>query len=200
MSAVLTAYEPRPGSLADRAISHLQGLPRGTELTTATLAAAIQATPLNVRTSLEFAKARGALFCRQKGGHARSPLFWSLVDHGSEPGWAPVMDAASQHMKRAVDRIAELPAPDSQHVVKAEPARADATDRETPAIASPRGGAKGSGQPAAAGPAGELRIALWSDGQLQIQRNGGDLVVFSRDETRQLVAYLDAIAVDRGEA
>jgi hypothetical protein len=40
----------------------------------------------------------------------------------------------------------------SQHVLKAEAARPDATDRETPALASPVGGPMGVGQPAAAGP------------------------------------------------
>ena len=43
---------------------------------------------------------------------------------------------------------------DSQQVLKAEPATADATDREIPADASPVGGPMGVGQPAAAGPAG----------------------------------------------
>ena len=44
---------------------------------------------------------------------------------------------------------------DSQQVLKAEPATADATDRENPADASPVGGPMGAGQPAAAGPVGE---------------------------------------------
>lgn len=53
----------------------------------------------------------------------------------------------------------------------------------------------GAGQPAAAGPAG-MRIALWSDGVLQIERSntvGGaaEVVLFSADETRALVRYLD---------
>ena len=41
-----------------------------------------------------------------------------------------------------------------QQVLKAEPATADATDRGTAAIVSPRGGAMGAGQAAAAAPAG----------------------------------------------
>lgn len=41
----------------------------------------------------------------------------------------------------------------SQHVLKAEAARPDATDCETPPHASPVGGPMGAGQPAAAGPA-----------------------------------------------
>jgi hypothetical protein len=44
---------------------------------------------------------------------------------------------------------------DSQHVLKAEAARPDATDREIPgSSASPSGGSMGVGQPAAAGPNG----------------------------------------------
>lgn len=46
---------------------------------------------------------------------------------------------------------------DSQQVLKAEPATADATDRDAPAIASPRVGAMGAGQAADAAPAGDTR-------------------------------------------
>ena len=42
---------------------------------------------------------------------------------------------------------------DSQQVLKAEGESPDATDRDAPADTSPRGGAMGAGQPAAAGPA-----------------------------------------------
>lgn len=42
----------------------------------------------------------------------------------------------------------------SQHVLKAEAARPDATDRENPGMASPDGGPMGVGQPAAADPIG----------------------------------------------
>lgn len=47
-------------------------------------------------------------------------------------------------------------APDSQQVLKAEPARADATDREPPAISSPSAGSMGAGQAAGAASAGDL--------------------------------------------
>jgi hypothetical protein len=44
-----------------------------------------------------------------------------------------------------------------------------------------------------------LRLALWSDGTLQLERRtvGGaaELVLFTADETRQLVAYLERMAV-----
>lgn len=46
-----------------------------------------------------------------------------------------------------------------------------------------------------------LRIALWSDGTLEIHRGADDVVLFTRDEARQVVGYLDSIALDsvRGE-
>lgn len=44
-----------------------------------------------------------------------------------------------------------------------------------------------------------LRIELWSDGTLQIERDtvGGaaDLVLFTPDETREIVRYLNRMAV-----
>lgn len=80
-----------------------------------------------------------------------------------------------------------------QHVLKAEAARPDATDRGAPAYASPGGGPTGAGQPAAAGPAG-MRIALWSDGALVIDSGAPrGAVTYTADETRQIVAYLDKV-------
>ena len=45
--------------------------------------------------------------------------------------------------------------------------------------------------------AAPLRIALWSDGVLQIQRGDDldDVVLFTADETRALVKYLEQMAV-----
>jgi hypothetical protein len=89
------------------------------------------------------------------------------------------------------------PQRDSQHVLKAEAARPDATDRETHAHASPVGGPMGAGQAAAAAPPGEaFRVALWSDGTLEIRRSGSHLVRFTRDESRSIVAYLDSISLE----
>lgn len=82
------------------------------------------------------------------------------------------------------------PERDSQHVLKAEAARPDATDRESPANASPVGGPMGVGQAAAAAPAG-LRFALWSDGKLEIWRGDDEIVLMSQAETQQLMHYLD---------
>jgi hypothetical protein len=52
--------------------------------------------------------------------------------------------------------------------------------------------------PAATQPAsdGAVRVALWSDGALQIERPGSAAVRFSRAEARQIVDYLQAISTD----
>jgi hypothetical protein len=39
-----------------------------------------------------------------------------------------------------------------------------------------------------------LRVALWSDGQLQIQRGVAEVILLSREETEHLVAYLERMA------
>lgn len=51
-------------------------------------------------------------------------------------------------------------AQDSQQVLKAEPATADATDRDAPAITSPSVGSMGAGQPADAGPVAGVTTPL----------------------------------------
>lgn len=61
--------------------------------------------------------------------------------------------AAAELQARQAAPTAYPEGQDSQHVLKAEPAKADATDRENPANASPDGGPMGSGQAAAAAPA-----------------------------------------------
>lgn len=55
---------------------------------------------------------------------------------------------------RSVEDEPDTRAPDSQQVLKADAARRDATDRETPANSSPGVGPMGAGQPADAGPTG----------------------------------------------
>lgn len=69
----------------------------------------------------------------------------------------------------------------------------DATDRDVPVTTSPVGGPTGAGQPAAAGPTAALRFALWSDGALQIERDGCDNVLLAPDQTKAMFAYLDRL-------
>ena len=81
-SAAAPAFKPRPGSVADRAIAYLQSQPAaGTEVSSAALAEAIGAPAGSIIACLQPALDAGLVFARKKGGHARSPAFWSLVDH-----------------------------------------------------------------------------------------------------------------------
>jgi len=182
MSAVAT-YEPKPGSVADRALAHMALLFKGSEITSSMLAQAIGIEAKQLQGSLQAALEHGAIFARQKGGHAKSPMFWSLVDHSKKDpkglaGAARGPETAEETTERGslaptaaanapaagddAERFGEPASPGgsitpprgSQHVLKAEAARPDATDRETPATASPVGGPMGAGQPAAAGPNG----------------------------------------------
>lgn len=143
----------------------------------------------------------------------RASVVWPQVDGSQKPDGAAAIPRAKAGRNKPKftpktatdldDALAQIDAAqipegrEAQHVLKAEGDGPDATDRATPAMTSPRVGAMGASQPADAGaPAESIRIALWSDGQLHVRRPGGHLVVFQREETRLIVAYLDSIALD----
>jgi hypothetical protein len=62
-------------------------------------------------------------------------------------------DAEAARAAKAAAQVTEEPG--AQQVLKAEPATADATDRDAPAMPSPSGGSMGAGQAAAAAPVAE---------------------------------------------
>lgn len=76
-----TSYTPKPGSAADRAMSHLRTLEPRAELSSAALAEAIGVGSNGLAASMEAAVGHGVVYRRTKGGHPRSPTFWSLHDH-----------------------------------------------------------------------------------------------------------------------
>lgn len=241
-------YEPRPGTVAFRALAHLGTLPPGTEMMTSALAEAIGLAANHLSPNLEPALSAGRVFRRQRDNHVRSPFFWSLTDNRRPPldlrkpllngeaydaGEAPAQAPNPEGAAAAASIPPEL---GSQHVVKATAARPDATARETQANASPVGGPMGVVQPSAAGhvgddqrrgpaavgaqvdgcrapechagvcsghpqrdqlspPASPMRIALWSDGTLQVQRDGAELALLSAEEVEQLLGYIHQLRV-----
>lgn len=265
-----TSYRPTPGSIPYRVLAHLESLPRGAEVPTAQLAQAARAEAYKFAALMDAARQAGVIFARQKGGHPKSPLFWSLVDHSKEhtpqganrdasAGQSHVAGESASSAGRGADGpSARGAAPVLQHDPKGlagascrpdtakETARTGAGSADIAATrematgagddakheggpASPGGtdlvpelveqlsksmrraidavvpGARAIAKRAAAkaeqtdgAPAEKesLRIALWSDGELQIRRPGGHAVVFTREETRQIVAYLEAICLD----
>lgn len=254
-----TAYAPQPGTTAFRAIAYLQMHKLGTEMLNSHLAEALGIAPQSLHACMARALEARLVFARQKGGHARSPTFWSLVDHAA----ATVSDKAaslSPAAGNAAPAHRTTPVRDSQQVLKAEGDGPDATDRETPAMRSPVGGPTGAGQPAAAGPVEDpwagytercphgvrwenrcptcrphpavasihgvvkgktgapvpatkladyvatiaerhppdpapattkrgLRVAAWSTGELAIEIDGGEVIVFGKPEADQVVAF-----------
>jgi hypothetical protein len=89
--------------------------------------------------------------------------------------WNEFTNAAA---KARTNTLAQAP----QHVLKAEAATPDATDRGAPVISSPDGGPMGAGQPAAAGPVGRwqmqwVRFSTLHQGEVfQITHQGLELV------------------------
>lgn len=77
----MTAYVPKPGSVAFRALAHLELLHKGSEISNSMLAQQLSASGPEVLQALEPARKAGMVFSRQKGGHIRSPIFWSLEHH-----------------------------------------------------------------------------------------------------------------------
>ena len=84
-------YQPRPGTLACRALAWLQSFladdPTG-ELSTSAWAGGMGVAGPDLISAMQAAVKAERVFCRQKGGHIRSPLFWSLVDHSIPKGLA----------------------------------------------------------------------------------------------------------------
>lgn len=78
------SYEPRPDSIAFRALAHMELLHKGSEIPSGTLATALGIEKTSLFACLEAAVKARAIFRRQKGGHSRSPVFWSLVDHSTK--------------------------------------------------------------------------------------------------------------------
>ena len=196
------SYTPQPGTTAFRALAYLQTLPPGAELMTSALAEAIGVAPVNLVPCLDAALKHGMVFRRQRDNHVRSPMWWSLTDHGARPKQdirKPAVPAANGHAELHVPTFKE---PEGAAAIAGRPARAKETAHRgaVRALGKPQpsedSGAGDDAKPAvgAAAPEG-FRCALWSNGVLQIERQtvGGaaELVLLSRDETRELVHYLD---------
>jgi hypothetical protein len=184
----LTHYAPQPGTVAFRAFAYLESLPEGAEISSGQLAEAINVPSSNLLPCLHAALAAGKLFRRQKDAHPRSPAFWSLTDMSAQP-------------RPTIPRGAPLPPkkPAAQAVASAPAAAAPAAEAApNPAAASAPAAAPTPARPPASRSAtsAPVRLALWSDGTLQIQRDAADVVLFTRDEARQIVSYLEAISLD----
>ena len=195
-------YAPQSGSTPGRVVEHLRSLPPGTELTTAVLADALDLDAPCVPSCLDYAVKHGFVIRDKREGR----IYWRLGDgvplapaEDDDPivqrvvpaGAATTSPALARKPARQRRPLVDVPAwpgvmctpgsnlpppdPDEQGSV-AKTAHVELTP-----VVSPGKPPKG------------MRVALWSDGQLQIQRSLGDVILFTVDETRHLVRYLERL-------
>lgn len=193
-------YKPRAGSVAERAVEHL--LAHG-ETAAHPLADAIDADREALTASLSTAISYGAVKRERRDG-----LFWYSIGGGEpvpredEPDDIPIIQRlvpstntpkAPSTVIRARDAV--LPTEACDGAGGELPSRIGGTCKAASESAQDAGKELGSlhAEQRRDPPSG-LRIALWSDGTLQVQRDADDLVLFTSDETRQLVRYLERIA------
>lgn len=201
------SYEPRPGTVAFKLLAHMELLHKGSEITSSLLAAACGIDPNSVGPQLEPAVKAGLIFSRQKGGHPKSPRFWSLVDHSAgcdviktepaDPAPAPPAALVVDHLP--APKVKEAPRERSKAKAKPEAVPSvrqyiEAIERSVPPDADEGILVGGAGPTRPYVP--ELRVALWSDGTLEVRRDPGDLVLFTRAEARAIVDYLNAIDLE----
>lgn len=99
-------------------------------------------------------------------GEAQYQEFTPLAEAAQDATLAKLQDLHFKAVERedaaalAVAAIESTEGQAPQQVLKAEPAAADATDRDAPADTSPRAGAMGEGQAAGAAPAGEFVLVV----------------------------------------
>lgn len=193
-------YEPRPGTVAWRALAHLGTMPPGTEMMTSALAEAIGLAANNLSPNLEPALAAGRIFRRQRDNHVRSPFFWSLTDNGRRPQLDLRKPLLNGEAHDAGEAPAQAPNPEGAAAAASGPATAEETThrgagRVCAAAPPARAGDDATldgGQPP---PRMGLRIALWSDGTLQVQRDGAELALLSAHEVEQLMGYIHELRV-----
>lgn len=181
------SYKFQAGTIPLKCWEHLKTLPVGHEISTAELAGAIGQPGVKLGPYLVTAQRHGALRMTKRGKLS----FWSVGDgkpatvdeqlasdddddDPPDPARRPVVKLSARSI---FDQAAALEHTSPRRSLNPEPALSQcASTRKPPALQS-------------------LRVALWSDGTLELNRGPDDVVLLTVDETRQLVAYLDRMAV-----
>lgn len=95
---------------------------------------------------------------QKKADDAKAAAEWQKSQAEARERAEAAALADEEHARRQREEVRNTPAQDSQQVLKAEPATAEATDRDAPAITSPSVGSMGAGQAADAAPTGGITI------------------------------------------
>lgn len=175
------SHVPTPGTIPFRAIEYLKLQPSETQAPTTTELEDILGQPHGTLIPCLTTPRKHGLIVAHKSG-AGMPIRWSLPDGDARP---PAPDDVEDILpvRQIVnawpfpDSKPEIPPPEGS---KAAPARR----KQESGVATPKDGH----------PLG-MRIALWSNGILEVWRTSEDVTLFTADETRQLVHYLERLAV-----
>ncbi len=170
------SYEPRPGTVAFRALAYLETLPQGAEVMTSALAEALRLDDYKtLAPCLEAAVKGGAVFQRKRDDHARSPWWWSLTDFSALP-------KAPRPAAVAFELVDEVP-------VFVKPAQPEPEPEPEPAP-TPQPRPKRPAPRIEEGPTTKddqgFRACLWTNGVLQIEREPGDLVLIAPPHVEQI--------------
>jgi len=188
-----TTYVPQPGTIAARAVAIVRALPEGQCIANAVLAERLDQQSSFVIAGME-APLRYGLVERVKNGRLVS---WRR-GNGRPRGTLLEPDEVDTDPPR--QRIVKAPAVALPDVPRwpglGEPAQPVALDKSAKKLLDDLARPTGNGPAAVVSPAAPpkgMRVALWSDGTLQIQRSVGDVIVLTVDETRLLVKYLERL-------
>lgn len=154
-------YTLQPGTIAHLCWKPLSTIATGGEISTAELASAIGQPSSAMLPSTQAARNHGLIRARYRDGNQRH-LWWSIGD-------------GTPLEKPAVDDSEEDDGPLGKPFVQPPVSMRSVFDL-----------AQATGSP----PAG-MRVAIWSDGAIQIRRGDNDVAVLSPSEAKQVVDALD---------
>ena len=200
------AYAPQPGTIPARAIAHMADWPLDDRISAPVLAATLDVEVMSLHSSLAPAIRHGVVVREKKEGRVYFGRGSGVPIEDDEPDDQPPIRRTVPAKAGGVSLVdmpawvapsaltepgAGLPPPDPDNFgseVKVHRPRAKTAHPAPPPSAAPaRAITPYAPKP---GPS-KLRVALWSDGQLQIQRGNFELILLAPEETRQLVHYLE---------
>lgn len=171
-----SSYEPKPGSVAYRALAWLATQPEGAEFTASHIGEALGVDGTIISASLAGAVEKRAVFRRVRDRmYPRGPSCYSLVDHEGGRTRAAASPAAEPQAPSTTGANEFMPPPmaaPAKEQAPPEPNPQPATQApETEHARAPVSGRKPPKAPPVASAVGP-RVAIWSDGTLQIDMGG----------------------------
>jgi len=190
-----TAYVPQPGTIAARVMAIIDTLAPDESIPNAALGERLEQPSNVILASLKAAERHGLIERCSEGGYA---IRWRKGD-GTPPAnrYGDSDEAAEGDTAPPVQRVVKAEAGAVALLMRGQlgaPPPVSGDFDELPANEVPP-----EPEAAPAVPPKGMRVALWSDGSLQIQRACGDLIALTTEETRHLVRYLERMA-ESGDA